>query len=650
MSRLTPHDRLKNLRQTSSKGFNWRAKSSLVGLKRWGFLGLWSLLLLSFLGLVLVSRVAQSYARFQARQTEVAAVLSDFLTVAPNLESELRRTLEEEVLAITAPLDDFFFSRFLTRSYLARGLDALKEWKTALERFTVYELSAGGLRAGLNEPTFSAALEDFLLELPDLLTLSRAYLRSFWPLRILGLVSADLGRGFGILDRLLRLGEIVAQNPQPLLQLFGHYSTQRLVVVNQNPGEARPTGGFTGSYLSLDVSQGRVQILESQSIYHVSGSSPKPLVAHPQTWHYEGFAPHGVHNLNFFSCFRDSAELFAAEFGASRNGFTIDQLYFVTPALIQSFLPVDFVLEVPGLGVFNEVTLFAEIERISSLEAVNDENPKEQLASIFAKLLEVLPEILQTQSSRGVSRLALEAVRTRTLQFWFAKETLRNFTAALGLHSNQICLDLFPKTVSFVLSNMSVDKRNLITQGDFSISAKPLLSGVRLRLHYRHTLGSVASLQRGFNRYFGRNFFGFVLPSSARNIEIKEVSPALNFAARKPYYYPQLAQNFPETYTPPVITRVANSAVDLPNGVLYTHPDGSVLAGAYFDDQIGRDTKLTVEFDLPRSVAEGLRFYPQPGLLAPTLTLGRGVALFDRPTTRTLQGVPLKTGVALKFS
>ena len=170
-------------------------------------------------------------------------------------------------------------------------------------------------------------------------------------------------------------------------------------------------------------------------------------------------------------------------------------------------------------------------------------------------------------------------------------------------------------------------------------------------MNYTHSLDSVLSLQRGFNPD-GGDFFGFVLPATARNIEVTEAAPYLNLTALKPYYYPTLERKYaPRTlYTPPVIERVAQSAADLPWGVLYQHPDGSLLAGAYLRDQLGRPTTLSVEFDLPPSTLDRLRFYPQPALNDPTLSFGQNVALAADPTVRKVAGDYLDAGVTLKIN
>ena len=604
-------------------------------------------LLLSFTTLTLFSRVAQTYGRFREREAVILQTITDFLGVAPNLEAEVRTTLEEEIYDVMAPLDSFLLTRPLTSSYLNRGVELVGTWKQALEPFKAYEISASGVTGGLNSPTFTSTLQQFLLRLPDLLARTRGYLRSFWFVRALGLFSEELQRSFFQLDRVLRVGDLLVEYTQSILTLFGHYTTQRLVVFNQNPGEARPTGGFTGSYLILDLSQGRLSILESQSIYYVSNPL-SPLVAHPISWHYKGYGAHGLHNLNYFSCTRDSAQLLARQFERSSNGFTIDQLYFVNPPLLEALLPAGFVLEVPGVGSLNKNTLLAEIERISSFAAIDPTNPKKQLADIFTTLAAEFATILRARSGSEILRILVTKITTRDLQFWFEQGSLQNLFLELGIHSNYVCHDLYPDTISFVLNNMSGDKRHLITEGHFSISARPLLSGSRLRLRYAHVLDSVESLQRGFMP-FGKDFVGFVVPAKARNIRVVEASPQLNLSALRPYYYPRLGRNA-NPYTPEVIRRVTQSATDLPEGVLYQHPDGSLLVGAYVRDDPDRMTELTVEFDLPRSALDELRFYPQPALNDPTLTFGRGVALRTDPTMRRVAGDYLDAGVDLKIN
>ncbi len=648
---LQLHDKLRGLKKNPNTQ-NWAKKNISGGRKRNWFFGIITIsLVIAMLGVTTLARISQSYSNISTRQESLISYISDLFKVTADLEDGLEKLIIDEVNTIAEPVNNFWLTEWLTTYETKKALGLIKEWKKIVQPLGEYEITSSGLSAGVSKPTFTNALQDFFTKAPEVMEQTRFYWRSLWPYRIAGVVSSELLGLFNKVSKALDLLDYILVNQQKILFLLGHYSAQTIVLFNQNPGEARPTGGFTGSYIIMEVSQGELSIKESQSIYYVSNVTKEEIVAHPHTWMYARFfdnraLPQGLHNMNFFPCFRDSAELLAEEFEKSVNGFTINQLYMITPNILKTLLPPDLIIEVPEVGTFNPDNLLDEIERLSSFQAVDITNPKKQIKNIFESLIDSFDEILDYYGPSNIVQILLHGLFARHIQMWYPSNDLTSFVRNIGFSSDQVCADLNPDTITFLLSNVSGDKRQLITDNNFGISAKRNFGGYRITLKYKQQLGQTEFLQRGFNP-FGINYFGFQLPINASNIHV-DSTPQLEDGGLRPYY--QIRSQLNTRYkarTPEVISNTAQSVADLEDeGFVYQNPDGSLVAGAYINDRPG-ETTLEVSFDLSQKSYEKLSFYPQPGLNNPTLRLGENTATKDNIFNRKIEGLQLEQGVDL---
>lgn len=66
------------------------------------------------------------------------------------------------------------------------------------------------------------------------------------------------------------------------LDLLGHQTPHRYLVLLQNQNELRPLGGFLGSVMSFDVNQGVVENINFQDIYDIDGQAQKTLPSPPE--------------------------------------------------------------------------------------------------------------------------------------------------------------------------------------------------------------------------------------------------------------------------------------------------------------------------------------------------------------------------------
>ncbi|NJS40997.1 DUF4012 domain-containing protein [Candidatus Gracilibacteria bacterium] len=234
------------------------------------------------------------------------------------------------------------------------------------------------------------------------------------------------------IDEGIKLLKILNNNQDNILDLLGHYTTKQIVIFNQNTGEARSTGGFYGSYLPLTISQGKITVGQSQSIYWIDGSKNPVNYAHPAYSYYsygkERTLTVGSRDLNFTPCFEVTGSLIEQEFSTSDNGYTIDHLLMITPQFIQNLLPLDFVLNVDGIGPINRNNFFDEIERLTSLSFATNSNPKYNISNIFKSLLDSFESIVNSQGVSKTLNTIIDSIQSRDMMMWFKNPSLIEFS------------------------------------------------------------------------------------------------------------------------------------------------------------------------------------------------------------------------------
>lgn len=595
------------------------------------------------------SRVTLSTQLATTNATYLTDLLEDFIDATTDIEDDIFTEIEAAVFEITQPINSILLSDWLVEWELGRARELLEEWKGIISPLQKYSLTAGGFRAGPNDATFSSALQTFFNQMGRVLDDTSDYWDSLILYKFLAGFNSQTRTLMHQIESVLTLLRELHTNQNKILNILGHYFTQEIVIFNQNPGEARPTGGFIGSYLVMSISQGELEVRESQSIYWASGSTPTALVGHPISWFYGSrhrkVGPAGLHNMNYFSCFSESAKLLAQEFEKSRNGFTINQLYMVTPNLLDSVLPDDFIIDVPEIGALNKANLINQIEVITGISIEDDANPKKDIKPIFEALFNSFGTILESLGSRGLVVELVRAVQTRSLQFWYPSSDTVNFFNDLGLSSDQVCHTKNSNIISPYIFNIASDKRHLITEYQYAISSARIWGGHRITVNMRQDLNSVQFLQRGFNDR-GRNFLGFQIPGRAQNITFDSTPSKVHPALRR-FYEVNIENNSsrPVEY-PPQTTRIINSAQDIENGVVYQNPDGSLVVGAIVQDLEGVST-ATISFDITMDNFDSMSFFPQPGQNITSLNLGDGVLYLENRNLRSVSGYDLFKGAEL---
>jgi hypothetical protein len=533
--------------------------------------------------------------------------------------------LEKNINSDLKPVTELFGVSSMTKKDIARSFELIKKWIVAIEPLSKYKFTKNGLESTTSSlKIFSNDLAEFFELLPELNTETKEFLNSLWLYRVLPINNLKV-----ILDNAWNMLEVTSKldnNKEEILAILGHFQTQRMVVFNQSTGEARPTGGFLGSYIPIDITQGATKILGTESIYGIDEGSKSRFVAHPATWYY-GYGSHqsmfhGIRNSNFWSCINTSAEVINSGFQTQENGFLINVLMLITPQLLLDFLPDNYSFVVKGKTI-NKSNLVDSIELNSGVQYSDGNNPKKEIDGFVGPILEDLPKIIQSQKPSEILTRLENNLKNRNLQINFQNPKIQKLWESTGLSGNNTCSDQNPKNViTPVIANISGDKRNLYTTHNYNITKQN--SKIKIKYSQSTPLDISSKLIRGYNNKESFGLVGFQIPSSAKNFKISSLVSYDLPLLRKYYVLETKSIVNKEPVILPEIQQIINSGENLKDeksqnsGFVYSNPDGSKVVGIYVDDSGNFDVDVQMELEQDWKIdfwnQKKLEFIGQPGL------------------------------------
>ncbi|MFH2136028.1 MAG: DUF4012 domain-containing protein [Patescibacteria group bacterium] len=173
-----------------------------------------------------------------------------------------------------------------------------------------------------------------------------------------------------------------------MIKFLGDEMDKRYLVVFQNPGEIRPTGGFIGSLALVDFRRGEIKNMEVpgggsydfQGSLHERVASPGPLQLINARWQLQ--------DANWFFDFPTSAQKIKWFYEKS-GGPTVDGVIALNADLVADLLAVVGPIEMPEYGkILNKENFIEEIQKAVEIEYDKEENkPKKILSDMAPKLM-----------------------------------------------------------------------------------------------------------------------------------------------------------------------------------------------------------------------------------------------------------------------
>jgi hypothetical protein len=586
-------------------------------------------------------RINQTTAKASQLSPEWLSITKTFLELNKEGKARAISNLKSEIKDTLLPISKFTLTEGIVNAEIDEISELGQEWLKELEPLLVYRFSLDGLiSAKSNSDYFTNDLEKVLNNIQPLLQKTKNKWNSLGVIKwiLVNFGSVRVKTLIKVVDDIFTWIDSAYPKREELLQLLGHQTRQRFLIFNQNIGEARPTGGFIGSYIPVEIFKGRITIEQSQTIYNVDGSKPFELLTHPASWYYSNeydlVGEGGIRNINFFPCFPTTAAAIQRDFAKSTNGFSSDAIIFINPQFLESLWPNDLIIKDETVGEINKINFLEQIEKLTSpsLNATNLKNPKAEISNVAETFISNFSKILNNKGGADIAyEIGLNLLK-RDLQIWFNNQTIQTYWQETGLAGTNSCKEKNKSpNVSFLLANLSADKRNLITQNQFSLSSEKYLSGNNITFNYTQVIPEKVNLLRGYNSLAPLTFVALQIPDEATSIKI-ESPQALSFPALRKNYFSEVTKFYGKEpkYIDEAKT-VIKSVIEIENGYIYTQPDGSKVVGTYIRDE--QLSSVKVSFLLPSTI-DYINFNSQPGLVSTSLSLGKGINFLDFPEVK----------------
>lgn len=238
---------------------------------------------------------------------------------------------------------------------------------------------------------------------------------------------ASLQKGMTLLGQSEKMLNDMALMLPGIIEIFGNGGPHRTLVLLQNNDEVRPSGGFIGSFLNLEMQNGYVISLKLEDVYDMDGQfkeviePPEEIKKLTNRWFFR--------DANYSPDFRVSGEK-AIWFYEKERGEKADTVIAVNQDLLGKILEITGPIEVPQLSApmtaenYREVlTYMVETKRSGA------DDPKK----ILKDMLPVIQKrLFQSNNMSGLNDVILDGVIQKNI-LGFSKNTLtQNFFEVLG--------------------------------------------------------------------------------------------------------------------------------------------------------------------------------------------------------------------------
>lgn len=218
------------------------------------------------------------------------------------------------------------------------------------------------------------------------------------------------------------------------LTVLGHERAKKYLLIFQNNSEARPTGGFVGTYGVLDLDAGRVKNLFIDGIFNLDGQlqekiiPPKPIQKISTAW--------SAHDANWFADFPTSAKKMMW-FYEKAGGATVDGVISLTPTVVERLLALTGPIDLPEYNVSLNADNFLDIIQYK-VEVDYDKaqnQPKKILADFAPQFLDYLWQVWP-EKSQEILQVFIDMLSQKQILFYFTNDTLEKVFIEQGWGGN----------------------------------------------------------------------------------------------------------------------------------------------------------------------------------------------------------------------
>lgn len=220
-----------------------------------------------------------------------------------------------------------------------------------------------------------------------------------------------------------------AQNRLPaILDLLGDRYPHRYLILLQNDAEARPTGGFIGSYILAELNDGYLTKFDFHDIYETDGQlqeeipAPEDIASITKNWR--------MRDSNYSPDFSISAEK-AAWFLQKEKGPSVDTVIAVNQSFLADLLALTGPVQVPGLQApLDQNNYQTVLSYIIESKLSGDNSPKKILKDFIGAFQS---KLFSGGNLSKVLSAFIQGYKNKNLLFYSRYENIQSMFDGLGM-------------------------------------------------------------------------------------------------------------------------------------------------------------------------------------------------------------------------
>jgi hypothetical protein len=239
--------------------------------------------------------------------------------------------------------------------------------------------------------------------------------------------AAQLDSARSKVKKLLGIVDSVEKKIPAVLDLLGDRYPHRYLILLQNDAEARPTGGFIGSFMIVDINDGYITKMEFNDVYDFDGQltedipAPEDIAKISSSWR--------MRDSNYSPDFAVSAEK-AAWFLQKEKGPSVDTVIAVNQSIVADLLDVTGPVQLEGLAApLDRNNYQAALSYVIESKLNGAESPKKILGD-FINAFKV--KLFTSGNWKKTLNVFIKACRQKTILFYSRTEDVQQVFDDLG--------------------------------------------------------------------------------------------------------------------------------------------------------------------------------------------------------------------------
>jgi|GEM_PF-7041160 len=260
--------------------------------------------------------------------------------------------------------------------------------------------------------------------LKKIIPASTSIFESF-PFKNYFLSEKNLENYYKILPKIEKISDEFGNFNYGIEKIFNNFE---ILLLFQNPLEARPTGGFIGSYAYIKIENKIIEIVEVRSSYAIEDYRK---IVEPPSQIKKVYPNWTFRDSNFFFSFEESAKKAIEFFGRD-----IDSVVFINPTFLQIFIEEfgdlkikDQNLIINKKNIFTGLGFFGEAEHRKN--GFYSENSKNFLGEIFSEIIKKTSQKNNFFEDKNFLNKILASLYKRDLVFYFSDKKLNSLAKYL---------------------------------------------------------------------------------------------------------------------------------------------------------------------------------------------------------------------------